>query len=95
MLTQCARAPYNTDPPPFNADAARLLSLYRKTEGNTTYMFEKKLQALKQRLSTEALEHMERALPRMRQLRRRQRQAASAASAANAVSAASTFRKSE
>jgi hypothetical protein len=81
-------------PSPFNADAARLLSLYHKTEGDTTYMFENKLRALKQRLSTEALEHMERALPRMRQLRRRQRQAASAASAANAASASNASRES-
>lgn len=66
-------------PPPPSPDAARLLSLYRKTEGNTTYMFEKKLQALKKRLTVDALEHMEKTLPRMRQLRRRQRQAANAA----------------
>lgn len=68
-------------------DASRLLSLYRKTQGNTTYMFENKLRALKKRLSVDALERIERALPRLRQLRQRQRARATDGAAAARTSA--------
>jgi hypothetical protein len=68
-------------------DASRLLSLYRKTDDNTHYIFQEALVDLKQRLSIARLEELLYVLPRKRPGTKRNKLSANAVASAGHQSA--------